>query len=538
MSYRIGSAPECDIVFNSPRVSRLHAEIAVLNSGDILLKDKNSTNGTFVNNHPIQPGQWVNIRRGDLVRFADTELQWASVPQIDNSMFKKIFGIGKNAHYNEIVVKGNTVSDFHATLKIDKNGHAFIEDHSLNGTKVNGSQIVSHQNIRIKRNDDVVVGGVPVNLKKYIPADPWEVIWKVVGSAAAVAAIVALVVMVRTKPVVNNGGDVVDKGEVVEEGGNSIDTINNTNPPIEALWEATVYVYGAFYVDVTIKNDPFKNRSSWPKTWTFGYTRYGWELFEENPCWYSGTAFFISPYGELATNRHVAYPWLSDIKEDEIESAEIKAKMIAFINLLLEGGFFENNYGINPNDPDDRAKLQLLLQSDFEISGHHDFLGVLLPHQTYHDKDDFMKCKSIAESGDPNKDVAILRLHSQQTPPEIVKKGYYRLENARVDQSKLKWSEALISIGYPGGKWLSEFIGNANEMIPTYTNLTVSKKPDDNQFQAQGLSLGGASGSPVFDEDRNLVGVLWGGAVASENIVFVCNIKHLCELYEKHKVIR
>ena len=142
MSYRIGSAPECDIVFNSPKVSRLHAEIAVLNSGDILLKDKNSTNGTFVNNRPIQPDQWVNIRRGDLIRFADMELQWASVPQIDNSMFKKIFGIGKNAHYNEIVANGNTVSNFHATLKIDKNGHAFIEDHSLNGTAVCGISVI------------------------------------------------------------------------------------------------------------------------------------------------------------------------------------------------------------------------------------------------------------------------------------------------------------------------------------------------------------------------------------------------------------
>ena len=534
MSYRIGSAPECDIVLNSPRVSRLHAEIAVLNSGDILLKDKNSTNGTFVNNHPIQPGQWVNIRRGDLVRFADKELQWASIPQINNSEFKKIFGIGKNAHYNEIVANGNTVSDFHATLKIDKSGHAFIEDHSLNGTKVNGSQIVSHQNIRIKRNDDVVVGGVPINLKKYIPADPWEVIWKVVGCAAAVAAIVALVVMLWPKPVEDDGGDVGNKGEMVEEGGNGIDTIDNTNPPIEALWEATVYVYGAFYLDVTIKNDPFKGRRGWPTTWTFGWRDYsGWTLFEDSPAWYSGTAFFVSPYGELATNRHVAYPWLHEVEKNEgMVAIDIKAKMIEFINRLIRREYFEN-IGIDWNDESDLARMQLLLQSDFEISGHHEFLGVLLPHQNYSSTKDFSDCKPIAESGDPQKDVALLRLNTQQTPPDIVKNGYYRLENAR---GNLELNEALNGIGYPEGKWLSEFIGNANEMIPTYTNFTVSKKPDEYQFQAQGLSLGGASGSPIFDKDRNLVGVLWGRSNASENIVFVCNIKHLCELYDKYKV--
>ena len=43
MSLRIGSSPENDIVYNSAKVSGRHAEIAVLNNGDILLKDKDST---------------------------------------------------------------------------------------------------------------------------------------------------------------------------------------------------------------------------------------------------------------------------------------------------------------------------------------------------------------------------------------------------------------------------------------------------------------------------------------------------------------
>ena len=182
--------------------------------------------------------------------------------------------------------------------------------------------------------------------------------------------------------------------------------------------------------------------------------------------------------------------------------------------------------------------MQLLLQSDFEISGHHEFLGVLLPHQTFSTTNDFMACKPIAESGDSKKDVALLRLNTQQTPPDIVKNGYYRLENARVDQTTLELNEPINSIGYPAGQFLSTFIGNANESTPTYTNLTVSKRPDEYQFQAQGLSIGGASGSPVLDKDRNLVGVLWGRAGASDQVVFICNIKHFVEIFEKHKVMK
>lgn len=535
MSLRIGSSPENDIVYNSQRVSGRHAEIAVLNNGDILLKDKDSTNGTFVNNQPIQPGVWVPIRRGDLVRFADMELQWASVPQVDNSMYKKIYGIGKNAHYNEIVVSGGTVSDFHATLKVDKQGHAFIEDHSLNGTTVNGSRIPSHKNYRVKRNDAVVIGGVPVNLSKYIPADVLPMVLKIAGAVAAVAAVVALVVML-VKP--NDNQPKTELANQVTVDTTAKQTSKTANPSVDDLWNATVMVQGAFKVDLTIKDDPFKGRQGWPQVWTFGRGQNGWELFGENAEWYTGTAFFVSPYGEMATNRHVAYPWLYGVIDDPQVSGDIKAQMITLFNNLLNKQFFQKNLDIDVKNPQDVAKVQLLLQSDFELSGHHEFLGVILPHQTPKSTSDFMPCSAIAESGERYKDVALIRLNTQQTPPEIVKNGYFRLENARVDQSTLQLNESLHSIGYPTGQFLSTFIGNSNESTPTFSNLTVSKRPDEYQFQAQGLSIGGASGSPVFDEDRNLVGVLWGRAGASDNVVFVCNIKHFVDIYEKHKVVK
>lgn len=61
---KIGRDMSCDIVLHSDKVSSLHAEITLLNSGDILLEDKNSHNGTYVMNQPIAPGKPVNIKRG------------------------------------------------------------------------------------------------------------------------------------------------------------------------------------------------------------------------------------------------------------------------------------------------------------------------------------------------------------------------------------------------------------------------------------------------------------------------------------------
>lgn len=162
---KIGRDASCDIVLQSDKVSSLHAEMTILNNGDILLEDKNSRNGTFLMNKPIKPGTSVSIRRGDAIRFADMELMWNQIPmQENNSNFKALYGIGTNFR-NEIQISGNTASRFHATLKIGKDGKAYIQDHSKNGTTVNGTKIVHGQNVKIKRNDAIACGGIPVDVK-------------------------------------------------------------------------------------------------------------------------------------------------------------------------------------------------------------------------------------------------------------------------------------------------------------------------------------------------------------------------------------
>ena len=71
---RIGSSSSCDIVLHSEFVSGHHAEMILLDNGEIILEDKNSTNGTFVGNKRISPNKEVTVRRGDYIRFADVEL--------------------------------------------------------------------------------------------------------------------------------------------------------------------------------------------------------------------------------------------------------------------------------------------------------------------------------------------------------------------------------------------------------------------------------------------------------------------------------
>ena len=78
--YVIGSSARAQIVFTSKYVSGYHAELLQLDNGDMLLTDKGSSNGTYVNGVKIAPEQDVRVTRNDHIRFADQDMNWSLVP--------------------------------------------------------------------------------------------------------------------------------------------------------------------------------------------------------------------------------------------------------------------------------------------------------------------------------------------------------------------------------------------------------------------------------------------------------------------------
>ena len=181
---KIGRDAQCNIVINSQVVSGIHAEMTLMNSGDILLEDKNSHNGTFVNGNKLVPNTPCNVKRGDKITFGNVELQWAQVPpQPDTSMYSAIYEIGSNFN-NDIQLSGATVSRFHATIVKDRKNRVFIIDHSKNGTTVDGMRIQSDVPHRLKSSSVVVCGGVPLEWKSRVqmPTAAWKVILTVAAS--------------------------------------------------------------------------------------------------------------------------------------------------------------------------------------------------------------------------------------------------------------------------------------------------------------------------------------------------------------------
>lgn len=534
---KIGRDATCDIVMHSEKVSSLHAEITLLNSGDIMLEDKGSRNGTFIMNQPIKPNKPVNIRRGDAIRFADVELQWSQVPMPeDNSAYQGVYGIGSHFN-NDFQISGSTVSRYHATVKHGRDGKMYIVDHSKNGTTVDGQKITSNTPYRIKRKSAVVCGGVPVDLSRLPwPSESWKYI---IGVAASILLIAGI-------------------------GFGAWKLWPSSSPTITQLEKATACVVEQYYVEVTFKDDPFVGKfNGWPEKWVFGMDKQTGKIamktLSDNdrivPFGARGTAFFISPNGELGTNRHIACPWLYlDNDEKDAIRQQLISKTTAYAQNLISAleeqekmEFLQKYYSGNASQEDlDQVIenlenfgtwLDRIKRSDYDISGSFDYLGVALAGQSFTTIADLKSCQVIAESGDEKKDVALIRLNNPETPKDIVADGFFDIETARIDETSLiPQEEELTTIGFPAQFGTgNQIVGDGKAYLPTVHRTYISIAPDENMFQLQSNVVGGQSGSPIVDSERRLVGVVWGSHRGTE-VAYGCNIKHLKELYDKNKI--
>lgn len=62
--FTIGRARECHFVIDSPDVSRLHVEFD-FDHQQVYITDMGSTNGTYLNNQPLEPRKQTKLRAGD-----------------------------------------------------------------------------------------------------------------------------------------------------------------------------------------------------------------------------------------------------------------------------------------------------------------------------------------------------------------------------------------------------------------------------------------------------------------------------------------
>lgn len=526
---KIGRDNSCDIVLHSEKVSSLHAEITLLNSGDIQLEDKGSRNGTFVMNQQIKPGKLVSVRRGDAIRFADVELQWSQVPlPEDNSLYKALWGVGTNFN-NEIQVSGATVSRYHATIKAGKDGKMYIFDHSKNGTTVDGVRIPANTAYRIKKSSAVVCGGVAVDLSRL----PWPKNSLVIVGSVAAAILVLLVVGFGIWKIIP--GKKTNQETVTK-------VVRKASYTDEELYKkyasSIVFLQGVYHFRVNGVPVDVLKRFKLPVD--FYLNSEGSIVDIENvssqtfvsECSYSATGFFISKDGKIITNLHVVKDWLfqrTNVTDNTGNAKTLQqlaeesfkkefARRLGCLNVATSG-VYEALQG-------DAAYI-----AQIKIEGILDRL-LLIPQAKYFSAENATECRVLSAGNNIDIDVALVQSEKGELPSGST---YIDLNQAMdTSDEALAVGSHVYTIGFPAGNVLQDKKSEKGLQVVARGG-SITQANTDYRFGFDAPSWGGASGSPIFNSKGKLIGVLNSGL--GENFTFGIKARYVKEIVENpHRI--
>lgn len=471
-----GSSSRAQIVFDNQYVSGYHAELIQLDNGDMLLVDKGSTNGTFVNGNRLTPDKEVRVTRNDTINFANQTLNWQRVPPLqlpDKENIVTIKGVGSH-HLNPIHITGSHVSRFHATIKQTKDGKWYICDHSLNGTTINGSRIPKNEYIRIKKGDSIACADTAI-------ANPVTDGGRSNILTTALLALCACVIL----------------------GLGTFAAIKYWQKPIPTYIPQELY--DMYSPTTVLLHTAYYFRIETPK--------YGVERFimaDNHIAKYDGTnamhalatGFFISQDGVLVTNLHVTSPWLFGEDKD-------------LLDIIKE--LYHNAFNI--------------AMADIKVEGAIESIEAV-PNGKLFDEANATKLHMIIQSNTTDIDLAILQTIDNQIIPGA---KYVNIRNFR--DENLPVGEKVYTMGFPVPTLMQD-LGAFEKHLTKVLQATgsageITMNNDKYNYGFNATSYQGASGSPIFDEHGKLIGIASKRVIGTQGYNFAIRVKYLKRLLNK-----
>ncbi len=282
----------------------------------------------------------------------------------------------------------------------------------------------------------------------------------------------------------------------------------------------------------------------------------------------NGTGFFISDDGKFITNRHVA---VTDINAQQLKAnlaniiraalmqCAMTARQIKSQYNMLEAQkaqFMEYDFFGNVIAGDEsriasiiqeQRKLQQMYNQVAESARHLQSanlsnikvntvcnIGITYDGQKVNGPSDFLvknPCKVLKVSDKENADLALLQLESKKTPKgafvyQFAGDGNKKYFNGKSSEAKVKIDQQLYMIGYNAGLMLA----NTEKGISVQmTSGRVTQTPDGDRITYSIPTVQGSSGSPVIDENGNVVAVNFAKLMGSDNFNFGIPLERIRE---------
>lgn len=494
---KIGRSHTNDCILDNPTVSRTHAVIEIDSDEQHgRLKDLNSTHGTYVNGSSKRITTEVSVSRSDTLRFGSETITLGGIlDKANKTVIRKpdtssLPGverrtIGKSTD-NNIVLNHDDVSRKHAIIYKEANGNIIIEDfNSTNGTYVNGCKITSQvlhpgDKVSITRNYNLAWE----NYFKSIVPPPTPITQKLLRVVAIVAACIVL-----------GGGYYVyihfskwDKEKIYRE-----------------YHSAVCWVYVQYGYKVYVDNEDFTPMlCRFAEIENADVVHISGDDLLSGPTASQGTAFFISNEGKLATNLHISRPWLFSNDKEELEDAVNKLlALLATQNPILSRS---------------KVEAKCVMQGMYAVP---DGLPI--------SESNAIECEEIKGCDDINKDVAILQTKTRKLPTDV--KRIIDVEKSEMNEDALTEGRTIFTIGFPYGADIA--LDSNLDLKSQVHDGAVTQNRGDYEFGHDAETAGGASGSPILNDEGRLIGVHHAGmtgVTGAQGFNRAIKVKYLMDL--------